>query len=573
MKKKLFIVAGILLASSKLIAAPAVMTYEGQFEDSAGLAITQPISLEFSFWDSPTTGNQISTFSDLDQNITPLQGGYVTTSIGDDPGNPVPQFIFEEDAVYLNIKVNGEDLSPRKKMTSTGFAMQAVDAVGSDAITATFEVGDGESIQKGDFVTLASLNGLIYKGSCPEVRNTTDIPIELLSNQTYYTFTNFGSDKIIVHNTKEASVGQLNGDQFVWTPPALFSVIEGFTNFDFLTLSDTRFLIRYFDPFDNTIVLKAANLQGNQLQFDNNNLYLNAPYDSDIEQVSDSEFILISQDAVTNITSYKIVTYSATGFVESSPVVVAQNAMGPRIEKISDNRFVYFISYDNGDPRGSMRAGIIDLINPVPMNTFIYDYVTPGDKPNLQYYVNRAGENVIGFSRTTSGQFSGIFTPNENYSSLFVIDDNNALTQIPSNSFSLYSYYIGNNISIDLNVSIRKLSLNPTTFSITQEVLATPINCSTPIIAIGDDIIMKSDNKTFILDQQLETPTYLNNLGIALTDGEAGDKVKVVLHGLVDGYTDLIPSTYYQHDGRGGIVQNYGGNIFAISPTTIFLER
>jgi len=132
--KRTFILFCFLVLSMTLFAAPDFISYQGRLTDSGGQPITSSVDVTFTFWDAETGGNQLGAFSDTDI-ITPQAGGLFSTIIGDVPGNPIPKRIFLHDNVWLNINVNGVDLSPRTKVVSVGYAMQSSHA--DTATTAT----------------------------------------------------------------------------------------------------------------------------------------------------------------------------------------------------------------------------------------------------------------------------------------------------------------------------------------------------------------------------------------------------------------------------------------------------
>ncbi|HPB30472.1 MAG TPA: hypothetical protein PLB62_03355 [Candidatus Sumerlaeota bacterium] len=105
-------------------AIPGVISYQGRLTDAAGLPITTPAEVTFTFWDAETDGARIGTFSDTDT-VTPSKDGLFTTTIGDDPGNPIPESTFASDSVWLNISVDGTNLAPRTRMISVMYSMKS----------------------------------------------------------------------------------------------------------------------------------------------------------------------------------------------------------------------------------------------------------------------------------------------------------------------------------------------------------------------------------------------------------------------------------------------------------------
>ena len=145
-----------LILTSSVFAAPGLMNYQGRLTDNEGKPVTTPVDLTFTFWNAETGGSQLgSGFNDTDT-VTPSAAGVYSTMIGDDPGYLIPSSVFTGDSVWLNVNVGGEDLSPRKRITSVGYAMQAGGASDVRRIIQDFVVEDGQSVTAGDVVGFVS---------------------------------------------------------------------------------------------------------------------------------------------------------------------------------------------------------------------------------------------------------------------------------------------------------------------------------------------------------------------------------------------------------------------------------
>lgn len=125
-----------MLMPGMILAAPGIINYQGRLTDSSGNPVTTSVNVTFTFRDADSGGSQLGGgFSDTDS-VTPDEDGIYATLIGDDPGNLVPDSVFESDSVWLNVNVGGEDLLPRLRMTSVGYAVRASKA--DTATTATY---------------------------------------------------------------------------------------------------------------------------------------------------------------------------------------------------------------------------------------------------------------------------------------------------------------------------------------------------------------------------------------------------------------------------------------------------
>jgi len=130
------------LMSTLAFSVPGLISYKGQLTDASGGPITTSVDVTFTLWDAETGGTQLgSGFSDTDS-VTPNADGIYDTLIGDD-NNQIPGAVFENDPVWLNVNVDGEDLSPRTRLTPVGAALHAGSA---DTATAATTAGDADTV-------------------------------------------------------------------------------------------------------------------------------------------------------------------------------------------------------------------------------------------------------------------------------------------------------------------------------------------------------------------------------------------------------------------------------------------
>jgi len=144
-------------------AASGLINYQGRLTDKKGRPVTATVSVTFTFHDAEAGGNLLGGFSDTDQ-VTPDGNGLYATLIGDDPDNLVPDSIFRAERVWLNVNINGENLLPRKRLTSSGLAMTASSVMGGEVGRARFAAGT--RVQAGDVVLLQE-DGTIWPARYP----------------------------------------------------------------------------------------------------------------------------------------------------------------------------------------------------------------------------------------------------------------------------------------------------------------------------------------------------------------------------------------------------------------------
>ena len=117
------------------MAAPGLIHYQGRLTNPSGQPITTPVDITFTFWSAETGGVQLgSGFSDTDT-VTPDASGIYSTLIGDDPGNLIPASIFAGNSIWLNVRINLENLTPRGRIVSVGYALRSAHADTADTAT------------------------------------------------------------------------------------------------------------------------------------------------------------------------------------------------------------------------------------------------------------------------------------------------------------------------------------------------------------------------------------------------------------------------------------------------------
>ncbi|HPB30471.1 MAG TPA: hypothetical protein PLB62_03350, partial [Candidatus Sumerlaeota bacterium] len=149
-----------IIMTAPVFAVSGVISYQGILKNNSGQPITTPVEVTFTFWDAETGGAKIGTFSDTDA-TSPSKDGLFTTTIGDDPGNPIPESTFASDSVWLNISVDGTNLAPRTRMTSVGYAINTGNADTLDGQhAANFSPSDHSH-------NLSNLAGILKDGQIP----------------------------------------------------------------------------------------------------------------------------------------------------------------------------------------------------------------------------------------------------------------------------------------------------------------------------------------------------------------------------------------------------------------------
>ncbi|MFA5928140.1 MAG: hypothetical protein WC838_02410 [Candidatus Margulisiibacteriota bacterium] len=118
-KKTLLGISLLTLMTVSLLAVPNQLTYSGRLLQNGAL-VNASLPMIFSIYTDPTAGNLLWTQSLPSVEVN--QGIY-SVILGN--GNPISPNVFVTDNAYLQVEVNGEVLSPRTRINSVGYALQA----------------------------------------------------------------------------------------------------------------------------------------------------------------------------------------------------------------------------------------------------------------------------------------------------------------------------------------------------------------------------------------------------------------------------------------------------------------
>ncbi len=150
-KSNIFLYFGLVLFSAflmtifgylnfaKAASSPSVITYQGKLLNG-GAAVTTTQAIKYVLYDAVSSGNALysaagSTSSPSTVSTT-VNDGFFTIDLGDTGTNSIDPVIFKDNqTVYLQITVGGENLSPRKRITASPFALNAkyLDGIGASS--------------------------------------------------------------------------------------------------------------------------------------------------------------------------------------------------------------------------------------------------------------------------------------------------------------------------------------------------------------------------------------------------------------------------------------------------------
>ena len=159
LKRSLFAVVLVALltvmVSFPAWAVPGLINYQGKLTDSGGNALNGTFSMTFRLYNASSGGSSL--WSEI-QSVQVIDGIY---SIELGSVSPLPADLFDSDALYLEVVIGSEILSPRQRLTSTAFSMKAGDADTVAGLTPSEIAAAGHSHDGSDITTGAVLEARI----------------------------------------------------------------------------------------------------------------------------------------------------------------------------------------------------------------------------------------------------------------------------------------------------------------------------------------------------------------------------------------------------------------------------
>lgn len=133
----LTVTCGLLTANA---AVPHLLNYQGRLTDSSGTPLNGTYAITFRIYDAEAAGNLLwqGTYSNVS-----IAKGIFNILLGDvnDAGYNFTNLAFDK-PYWLEIKVGNEVMTPRQKITSSGYAIRAEKAEKADSLTMTAQKGD-----------------------------------------------------------------------------------------------------------------------------------------------------------------------------------------------------------------------------------------------------------------------------------------------------------------------------------------------------------------------------------------------------------------------------------------------
>jgi hypothetical protein len=123
----------MLIAAMATAEVPELVNYQGRLTDGTGNPLDTTISITFTIYDDSTGSGSVWTET---HNSVIVLDGLFNVVLGSVATGGIPDTVFNEPDRFMGIQVGGDpELSPRTRMVSVGYAMQA-----NKADTATFAI-------------------------------------------------------------------------------------------------------------------------------------------------------------------------------------------------------------------------------------------------------------------------------------------------------------------------------------------------------------------------------------------------------------------------------------------------
>jgi len=94
------------------------IVYQGRLTDAGGNPLNGSYNLVFQLWNDATAGSQVG--SNITKNAVPVSGGMFTVELD------VNQNVFNGQALWLLVQVNGQNLSPRQALLPVPYALSLI---------------------------------------------------------------------------------------------------------------------------------------------------------------------------------------------------------------------------------------------------------------------------------------------------------------------------------------------------------------------------------------------------------------------------------------------------------------
>jgi hypothetical protein len=155
-----------LLCSSMALAAPTKLSQQGRLLDGDGAPLTGGHGLAFTLHDAETDGNEVW----REERVVPFEDGYYSIVLG--TVTPLEDLLFAGGTVWMQLSVDGVELSPRHEIVSVPYALRS-------AVAESVEGGavDADEVAIGGSVVIDSSGN--WLGTPTDWSELTGVPADL----------------------------------------------------------------------------------------------------------------------------------------------------------------------------------------------------------------------------------------------------------------------------------------------------------------------------------------------------------------------------------------------------------
>jgi len=119
----MIVVMILLFGTHSIYAAPGIMNYQGTLTDSAGLPVSATKAMTFKVY--ATISDATSKWTSVIQSVV-VKNGNFSVNLGEQDAFPIN--LFDNDSLFLGVSVDGVELTPRKRLASVPYALNAAKA-------------------------------------------------------------------------------------------------------------------------------------------------------------------------------------------------------------------------------------------------------------------------------------------------------------------------------------------------------------------------------------------------------------------------------------------------------------
>ncbi len=562
-------------------------TYQGRLLD-AGSPADGLYDFEFKLYRAPNGGIQEGNAIDIND-VDVIDGQFaVELDFGSD--------VFAGDARWLQIGVRPGDssggfttLSPRQEITPVPYALHASSSKVKQLI-ADFVVASGESVTAGDVVVF--LNGYVQKGFAA-TGDRISCGSEYVFNPSYTGYMSaaaLSSTKFVVacmdkgyYDYGIAVIGDVSGSSITYGSKYVFDLFTGAISV--AALSSDKFVVSYrATGYYDYGVAVIGDVSGNTIAYGSTYIFNEATTDwTKVAALSSTKFVVAYRDygnfdygtAVIGDVSGDSITYGSE-YVFNQAVTSHTS-----VAALSSNEFV--VAYRDGGTSGTA------VIGDVSGNTITY---------GSEYVFSSAGPYCISVAALSSAKFVVAYRVYGNFDyGTAVIGD------VSGSSITYGSEYVFNPAPTGPYIGVAALS--STKFVVTYEDEEGYYDYGRAVIGdvSGNSITYGSENvfneaftgsiSVAVLSSTKFVVAYRdegnsdygtacigtllagNIVGIAKESATDGQTVPVIIDGVSDVHSGLIPGVVYYRDANGDLTtdQTVYRVGLAISSTEILLDR